>query len=61
MRTNKKIENKYNIDDKEIKKIKEQNKKSKNQSLNKILNKVIDKNNEMIQINLKEKLFIPIS
>ena len=60
LRTNKKIENKYNIDDKENKKIKEQNKKSKNQSLNKILNKVIDKNNEMIQINLKEKLFIPI-
>ena len=60
LRTNKKIENKYNIDDKEIKKIKEQNKKCKSQSLNKILNKVIDKNNEMIQINLKEKLFIPI-
>ena len=60
LRTNKKVENKYNIDDKEIKKIKEENKKSKSQSLNRILNNIIDKNNEKIQINLKEKLFIPI-
>ena len=44
LRTNKKVENKYNIDDKEIKKIKEENKKSKSQSLNRILNNIIDKN-----------------
>jgi hypothetical protein len=61
LRNNKKIENKYNFDDKEIKKIKEENKKAdNNQNLNQIVNEIIDKNNDKIQINLKEKLFIPI-
>ena len=61
LRNNKKIENEYNFDDKEIKKIKEENKKTgNNQNLNQIVNEIIDKNNDKIQINLKEKLFIPI-
>ena len=61
LRNNKKIENKYNFDDKEIIKIKEENNINKNiQNLNQIVNNIIDKNNDKIQINLKEKLFIPI-
>ena len=62
LRNNKKIENKYNFDEKEIKKIKEENKKNdnNNKSLNQIVNEIIDKNNDKIQINLNEKLFIPI-
>ena len=57
LRNNKKPENKFNLDDKEIKKIKKEN---NNQNLNQIVNNVIDKNNDSIKINLKGKLFIPI-
>ena len=59
LRSNKKKEeNKFCLDEKEIKKIKQEN-KNNNQNLNKIVNNVID-NNDTIKINLKEKLFIPI-
>ena len=60
LRSNKKKEeNKFSLDEKEIKKIKQEN-KNNNQNLNKIVNNVIDNNNDTIKINLKEKLFIPI-
>ena len=46
------------MDNKELKKIIEENKK--NENINNIVNNFIDKNNDIIKINLKEKLFIPI-
>ena len=55
---NKKNESKLIYEDKDIKKIKDENINDKN--INQILNKVIEKNNDMIKVNLKEKLFIPI-
>ena len=58
LRSNKKSESKINVDKKELKKLIEENKKNNN--LNNIVNNVIDNNNDMIKINLKEKLFIPI-
>ena len=58
LRNNKKNENKINVDNNALKKLIEENKK--NNDLNDIVNNVIDTNNDMIKINLKEKLFIPI-
>ena len=58
LRSNKKNESKINVDNKELKKLIEENKKNNN--LNNIVNNVIDNNNDLIKINLKEKLFIPI-
>ena len=58
LRNNKKNEGKINLDNKELKKIIEENKK--NENINNIVNNFIDKNNDIIKINLKEKLFIPI-
>ena len=58
LRNNKKNEGNINLDNKELKKIIEENKK--NENINNIVNNFIDKNNDIIKINLKEKLFIPI-
>ena len=58
LRNNKKNENKINVDNNALKKLIEENKK--NNDLNDLVNNVIDTNNDMIKINLKEKLFIPI-